>query len=72
MTGTQVGTAGSGKYLGYVWDGRAWVDPISCKPGKFNPWDRTHWAWRAVFIVLAAGLCIYFGIFVGLLTGSFD
>jgi hypothetical protein len=70
MTGNQIGTPGSGKYLGYVWDGRKWVDPISCKPGKFNPWDRTHWAWRVLFIAIAAGVCLYIGLGVNAVMGN--
>ena len=70
MTGTQVGTAGSGKYEGFVWNGRAWVDPSSGERGKFNPWDRTHWAWRVLFIALAAGVCLYIGLGVNAVMGN--
>ncbi len=68
MTGIQ----GTGKYEGFVWNGRAWVDPSSGERGRFNPWERTHWAWRAFFVLLAGGLCVYFGIVIGIFTGSFD
>ena len=52
-----VGQAGTGKYQGYTWDGRHWVDADGQR-GRFDPWQRTHWGWRALFVALAAVLIV--------------
>jgi hypothetical protein len=54
----EIGAAGTGKYEGYTWDGRHWVDQDGNR-GAFGPWQRTHWAWRAFFVTLAAGVLLY-------------
>lgn len=55
----KVGTAGTGKYQGFVWDGRRWVDPVTMEAGKFDPWDHTGLAWKIVVIVGVASALVY-------------
>lgn len=47
-----IGRAGTGKYLGYIWDGQRWVDPQG-RPGQFDPWQRTSTPMKALLIGLA-------------------
>lgn len=53
MEREKVGAVGTGKYEGYVWDGRHWVDPFTMKHGKFDPWQRTSLPWRIFLIAVA-------------------
>lgn len=47
------GQAGTGKYEGYVWDGRKWVGPDG-RAGRFDPWQRTSLPLRVLLVGLAA------------------
>lgn len=59
MERDKVGAVGTGKYEGYVWDGRHWVDPFTMKRGKFDSWQRTGIWWKAFVVFGVAGMLVY-------------
>ncbi len=59
MRAEQVGTAGTGKYEGFVWDGRRWVNPVTMEVGRFDPWQRTSLPWRIVLVAAVSVAIVY-------------